>query len=238
MAIITTLSGVTSTTGTRIGGLLPAANTELFNAFFGVDAGTSINLSPNGSAWSAIGDGPTYSAGYARMVPDTAAVRTAILNTSPNAFTIMGVFRTVASGSGTAARVIATNPNSVILWSYSPTTGAMSLAGPLGADPATLAVAGDPTIFRFFAATVGGNENTTIYNRTDDTVSVDGTDGLVSGSGVNTIDLTGGASGSGNTRPLDWAWCRISNSISDLTEINAYYAWVQGVLANIRGIEC
>lgn len=237
MAIITTLSGVTSTAGTRIGGPLPAANTELFNAFFGVDAGTSINRSPNGSAWTAIGSGPSYDATRGRMTPATAAVRTAITNTG-NAWTIMGVFRRVTGGSGAAARIIACNPNSIILWTINPTTGQMSLSGAQLATTATLTVAGDLDEYRFFAATTGGGVDQVIYNRTDDTASTDGTDGLVSGNGVNTIDLTGGASGSGNTRSIDWAWCRISTGISDLTEINAYYAWVQGVLLNIRGITC
>lgn len=236
MPLITTYADITATTATKLGGPLPDVSGELFNAFFGVDAATSANLAPAGSAWSAIGSGPTYTSTYARMEPDIAAVRTAITNTATG-YTIMGVFRRVTGGTGAAARIIACNPSSIILWSIDPSTGAMSLSGAQSATSATLTVAGDLDEFRFFVGHTGSNVDTTIYNLTDDTVSVDGTDGVTSGSGANTIDLTGGAETS-NTRQIDWAWCGIFEGVVDETGRNAYYAWVKGILANLRGISC
>lgn len=236
MTLVTTYADVTATDATKLGGPLPDANGELFHAFFGVDAATSANLAAAGSAWSAIGSGPTYTSTYARMEPDTNAIRTAVLNTATS-YTIMGVFRRVTGGVGTAARIIATDPTSVILWSINPTTGAMSLIGSPVTGAATLTVAGDLDAFRFFVATIGGNVASAIYNVTDDTASSDGSSGLVSSSGTNTIDLTGGAATT-NTLNVDWAWCRIRAGIADEAEWLAYYAWVQGILRNLRGITC
>lgn len=237
MTLITQYAGITATTATKLGGPLPDVSGEVYNAFFGVDAGTSINRSPGGSAHSNIGSGPSYQSTYARMTPDTAGIRTALTNTE-NAYTIMGVFRRVTGGSGAAARVIACDPTSVILWSFNPTTGAMSLTGAQSATAATLTVSGDLDAFRFFVATTGGDVPQVIYNLTDDTSSSDGGSGLVSGSGTNTIDLTGGASGSGNTRSIDWAWCGIFEGIVNEAGREAYYDWVSGILRNLRGIEC
>lgn len=234
MAIITTLSGVTSTAGTRLGGALPTHAAEVFNAFWGVDAGTSINRAPSGSAWSAIGSGPTYSAGHARMEPDTNAIRTAVTNTS-TAYTIMGILRRVTGGSGAAARIIATNPSSVILWSIDPATGAMSLSGSPVIGAATLTVAGDLDEFRCFSARIGGNTTTTIRNLTDGTISSDGGSGLVSGSGANTIDLTGGPSTT-NTLNIDWGWSAIFTDIIGESAEDEYYDWAAGLLRNLRGV--
>lgn len=236
MALITQYAGITATTATKLCGPLPNVSGEVFNAFFGVDAGTSINRAPAGAAWSAIGSGPTYSAGYARMEPDTNAIRTAVLNTT-TAYTIMGVFRRVTGGSGAAARVIATDPTSVILWSLNPTTGAMTLTGSPVTGAATLTIAGDLDEFRFCVATIGGNTASALYNLTDDTASSDGSSGLVSGSGANTIDLTGGAATT-NTLNVDWAWCGIFEGIVNEAGRDAYYDWVKGILLNLRGITC
>jgi len=236
MPLIKKYAGITATGAARLGGPLPSTSGLVFNAFFGVSAAKSVNRAPAGSAWSAIGSGPTYLASYARMEPDTNAIRTAVTNTT-TAYTIMGVFRRVTGGVGASARIIATNPTSVILWSINPTTGAMSLTGSPVTGAATLTIAGDLDEFRFCVARIGGNQPTTIRNLTDDTISVDGSSGLVSSNGLNTIDLTGGAATT-NTLNVDWAWCGIFEGIVGEAAEDEYYDWVQGPLRGFRGISC
>jgi hypothetical protein len=236
MPLVSQYADITATTANRLSGPLPAADGELFNAFFGVDAATSANLASAGSAWSAIGTGPVYTASYASMVPDTQAVRTAITNTATG-YTAMGVFRYVTGvGLGSAARIIVTSASSAFAWTITD-DGLMSMGGASGSTAATLSIAGDLSQFRFIVANSGGGVDNMIYNLTDDTVSSDGTDGITPTNGLSNFDLTGGAPVS-NTRQVDWAWCRIRPGIADETERDAYYAWVKGILLNFRGVSC
>lgn len=232
MTITTVHAGVTASASAKLGGPLPTVSSERFCTFFGVDAATSANRAPAGSAWSAIGAGPTYNPTYARLTPAT-GVRTAILNTVTG-YSFAGVFRAVSGGSGASARVIATNPVSVILWTFNYADGAMTLSGAPVSGTASLTVSGDPDAFKFYIAQIGGGGTTTIYNMTDGTTSTGGGTGDVSSSGANTLDFTGGISGS-NTRPVDWAWGAAFIGLLTSDERTAYYNWAKGVLLHARG---
>lgn len=214
----------------------PTVASENYFAILGVDSTTSGNLTTGGSAASNIGTGPTYNADH--IVCDPTNALQMPIGMAATGYTVIIAFKLISGGVGAATRLLWTQPNLTLFALSLTSAGLLTFtATGVGGAAATLQIAGSLDRWICVACCGGGAGVTKIYNLTDATESSDGGGpGDITTNGAVYISLSGGHTPGSNTLQARFAAAVKTQARISKPEIDAYYAFVQGLLSADRDI--